>query len=220
MSSASFPWLTTLGVLPLIGAAVVWLLPAGRSALARTVALAASAAVLVVTLAMALRFDVAKGSVYQFSELHSWIPQLGVSYALGVDGIALVMVALSAVLVPVCVLAAWDDYDGRAAQNFFGLVLVLETFMIAVFSARDVFLFYVVFEAMLIPVYFLIGQFGGAQRRYAAVKFLLYSLLGGLVMLVAVIGLYFQGKGGSQGFLTSNLTGLAFSNSGLSLIHI
>jgi NADH-quinone oxidoreductase subunit M len=84
-----------------------------------------------------------------------------------------------------------------------------------VFAARDVFLFYVFFEAMLIPVYFLIGQFGGAQRRYAAVKFLLYSLLGGLVMLVAVIGVYFQGKGGPEGFLTSNLTGLAFSSTGV-----
>ena len=82
-------------------------------------------------------------------------------------------------------------------------MLVLETFMVGVFAARDVFLFYVFFEAMLIPVYFLIGQFGGAQRRYAAVKFLLYSLFGGLVMLVAVIGVYFQGKGGPQGFLTT-----------------
>jgi NADH-quinone oxidoreductase subunit M len=83
--------------------------------------------------------------------------------------------------------------------------------MIGVFAARDVFLFYVFFEAMLIPVYFLIGQFGGAQRRYASVKFLLYSLLGGLVMLVAVIGLYAEGPGGAQGFLTSNLIGLDFS---------
>jgi NADH-quinone oxidoreductase subunit M len=84
--------------------------------------------------------------------------------------------------------------------------------MIGVFAARDVFLFYVFFEAMLIPVYFLIGQFGGAQRRYAAVKFLLYSLLGGLVMLVAVIGVYTQGPGGEQGFLTERLTGLQFSS--------
>ncbi|MGZ4650674.1 MAG: NADH-quinone oxidoreductase subunit M, partial [Kineosporiaceae bacterium] len=89
---------------------------------------------------------------------------------------------------------------------------VLETMMIGVFAARDVFLFYVFFEAMLIPVYFLIGQFGGAQRRYASVKFLLYSLFGGLVMLVAVIAVYFQGKGGPQGFLTSNLTGISYSS--------
>jgi NADH-quinone oxidoreductase subunit M len=212
MSSSSLPMLTLIGAFPLFGAAVVWLLPAGSRSHARQVALASSLTVLVLTLDLAFRFDLTQASHYQFSELHSWIPQLGVSYAVGVDGIALVMVALSAVLVPVCVLAAWNDYAGRAAQNFFGLVLVLESFMIAVFSARDVFLFYVLFEAMLIPVYFLIGQFGGAQRRYAAVKFLLYSLLGGLVMLVAVIALFFQGKGGAQGFLTTNLTGLTFAN--------
>jgi NADH-quinone oxidoreductase subunit M len=116
------------------------------------------------------------------------------------------------VLVPVCVLAGWNEITDARGRHFFALILLLETFMIGVFVARDVFLFYVFFEAMLIPVYFLIGQFGGAQRRYAAVKFLLYSLLGGLVMLVAVIGLYAQGKGGPQGFLTSNLTGLPFSS--------
>ena len=123
------------------------------------------------------------------------------------------MVVLSAVLVPVCILAGWRELGDARAAHFFALILVLETFMIGVFAARDVFLFYVFFEAMLIPVYFLIGQFGGAQRRYAAVKFLLYSLFGGLVMLIAVIGVYFQGKGGPQGFLTSNLTGISYSSS-------
>ncbi len=208
------PWLTIMGLLPLIGAAVVWALPHGTDAMARVVALATSLATLAVGVGMALRFDVANGGLYQFAEQHTWIPQIGVSYALGVDGIALVMVLLSTVLVPICVLAAWNDYRGNAARNFFALILVLETFMIGVFAARDVFLFYVFFEAMLIPVYFLIGQFGGAQRRYAAVKFLLYSLLGGLVMLVAVIGLYAQGKGGEQGFLTTALTGVFPSAAG------
>ena len=97
------------------------------------------------------------------------------SYALGVDGIALVLIAMSAVLVPVCLLAAWHDVPevGRRQQNYFALMLVLETFMIGVFAATDVFLFYVLFEAMLVPVYFLIGSYGGARRQYAAVKFLL-----------------------------------------------
>ncbi|MBK7624043.1 MAG: NADH-quinone oxidoreductase subunit M [Kineosporiaceae bacterium] len=210
------PWLTIMGLLPLIGAVIVWVLPNGRDQVARVVALAISLAVFVLGLAMALQFDVSHAERYQFAENHSWIPQIGASYAVGVDGIALVMVLLSAILVPVCVLAAWKDYRGNAARNFFALVLVLETFMIAVFAARDVFLFYVVFEAMLIPVYFLIGQFGGAQRRYAAVKFLLYSLFGGLIMLVAVIGLYHQGPGGTQGFLTTNLTGVFPADLGLS----
>jgi NADH-quinone oxidoreductase subunit M len=114
--------------------------------------------------------------------------------------------------VPICVLAGWNEVRGVRATHFFALTLLLETFMIGVFAARDVFLFYVFFEAMLIPVYFLIGLYGGANRRYAAVKFLLYSLLGGLVMLVAVIALYLQGPGGEEGFLTSNLTGLDFSS--------
>jgi NADH-quinone oxidoreductase subunit M len=209
----SLPWLTTIGVLPLLGAIAVWLLPKSDARIARLVALTVSLVTLAVTIVMAFRFDVARAGEYQFSERVSWIPQLGVSYAVGVDGIALVMVALSAVLVPICVLAAWNEVVDERSRSFYGWVLVLETFMVGVFAARDVFLFYVFFEAMLIPVYFLIGQFGGVQRRYAAVKFLLYSLLGGLVMLVAVIGLYVEGPRGEEGFLTSNLTGLDFSSS-------
>src|SRR5512144_1036834 len=179
----SLPWLSTIGLLPLLGAVVVWLLPKSDVRTVRFVALGTSLVTLAVTVVMALKFDVSRGGDFQFAETKAWIPQFGVSYALGVNGIALVMVALSTVLVPVCVLAAWNEVvDGRA-QTFYGLILVLETFMVGVFAARDVFLFYVFFEAMLIPVYFLIGQFGGAQRRYASVKFLLYSLAGGLVML-------------------------------------
>ena len=213
----SLPWLTTIGLLPTIGAAVIWgsLLSGSRERaadLARWVALAVSVGVFALSVVLAVRFDVSRAGDFQFTEVHSWIPQFGVSYALGVDGIALTMVLLSTVLVPVCVLAGWHEIEGERATHFFALMLVLETFMIGVFAARDVFLFYVFFEAMLIPVYFLIGQFGGAQRRYASVKFLLYSLFGGLVMLVAVIGVYFQGKGGPQGFLTSNLTGIQYGN--------
>ena len=116
-------------------------------------------------------------------------------------------------LVPLVVLAAWREQGSLTVatdqlRRYLALVLLLEAFIVAVFAARDVFLFYVLFEAMLIPVYFMIGLFGGAQRRYAAVKFLLYSLTGGLIMLVAVIALYLQGPGGPQGFLTENLTGL------------
>jgi NADH-quinone oxidoreductase subunit M len=208
----SMPWLTVIGLLPLIGAVALWVIPRSDVRLVRLVALGVSLVVLAITLALALQFDVGRAGEYQFSEQVRWIPQLGVSYALGVDGIALVMVALSAVLVPICILAAWNEILDERANTFYALILVLETFMIGVFAARDVFLFYVFFEAMLIPVYFLIGQFGGSQRRYASVKFLLYSLLGGLIMLVAVIGLYAQGPRGEQGFLTSHLIGLSFSS--------
>jgi NADH-quinone oxidoreductase subunit M len=122
--------------------------------------------------------------------------------------------------VPVVVLAGWREVEGRAAAHFFALILVLETFMIGVFAARDVFLFYVLFEAMLIPVYFLTGSFGGDNRRYAAVKFLLYSLLGGLVMLVAVIALYPQGKGGQHAFLIDNLVGTHYGTTAERLLFL
>jgi NADH-quinone oxidoreductase subunit M len=214
----NYPWLTTIGAVPLVGAAAIAVLPRALAPRARHVALAVSLITFVLTVIAALQFDTTgglTGSGFQLTEQHQWIPQFGVSYALGVNGIGLVMVALSAVLVPVCVLAAWNEVQADQAKLFFGLILALETMMIGVFVARDVFLFYVLFEAMLIPVYFLIGTFGGERRRYAAVKFLIYSLVGGLVMLVAVIGLYLAGPGGETGFLTSNLTGLKFSAIGV-----
>ncbi|UER55625.1 NADH-quinone oxidoreductase subunit M [Kineosporiaceae bacterium SCSIO 59966] len=208
--SSGFPWLTTAGLIPLVGALVLWLLPASARRLARPLALGVSLLTLLVVVAMALTFDVAAAGTHQFTETYPWIPQLGVSYALGIDGIGLTMIALAAVLTPVVVLAGWHDAgtDPARTRTFFALLLLVETMMIGVFAARDVFLFYVLFEAMLIPVYFLIGMFGGPQRRYAAVKFLLYSLLGGLLMLVAVIALYLSGPRGPEGFLVENLVGL------------
>lgn len=210
--SSSFPWLTVLGVVPLVGALLILVLPRRSAALARPIALATSLVALLVGVGAATQFDWGGGEgQFQLTETHAWIPQFGVSYALGVDGIALALILMSLILVPICLLAAWDDVapdDGRRLQTYMALMLVLETFMIGVFAARDVFLFYVFFEAMLIPVYFLIGMFGGARRQYAAVKFLLFSLAGGLIMLVAVIGLYLQGPRGGDGFLVESLTGL------------
>jgi NADH-quinone oxidoreductase subunit M len=210
-----YPWLTTIAAVPLVGSVVTAFLPRAWAPRARHLALGVSLITFVLTVIAAFQFDTGAATEFQFVEQHQWIRQFGVSYALGVNGIGLVMIALSAVLVPVCVLAAWNEVGADRARQFFALVLVLETMMIGVFAARDVFLFYVLFEAMLIPVYFLIGSFGGVQRRYAAVKFLVYSLVGGLVMLVAVIGLYASGPGGEQGFLTSNLTGLDFGSVGV-----
>ena len=206
----NFPWLTTIALLPLVGAAIVFALPAGVADRAKHIALGVSGLTLVLTVAAALQFDSGSKEQFQLTEQHEWIPQFGVSYAMGVDGIALVMILMAAILAPICILAAWDDVPeaGKREKNYFALMLVLETFMIGVFAATDVFLFYVFFEAMLIPVYFLIGSYGGARRQYAAVKFLLYSLAGGLVMLVGVIALYQYGPGGADGFLVSKLTGL------------
>jgi len=207
---SDFPWLTTIGLIPLVGALVVAFLPASLADRAKQIALGFSVVALLFTVAAALQFSAGSTEQFQLSEQHSWIEQFGVSYAVGVDGIALVLIVMAAILVPVCVLAAWHDVPevGKRQQNYFALMLVLETFMIGVFAATDVFLFYVFFEAMLIPVYFLIGSFGGPRRQYAAVKFLLYSLFGGLLMLVAVIALYQAGPGGADGFLVEKLTGL------------
>ena len=212
--SSSFPWLTALIVVPLLGAVALWVLPANRT---RAVALGVALLELVLGVAALTAFDVADAGSVQLTEVHGWIPAFGVSYAVGVDGVGLSLVLMSVLIVPLVVLAAWREQGSLtvATENlrrYLALVLLLEAFIVAVFSARDVFFFYVLFEAMLLPVYFMIGMFGGAQRRYAAVKFLLYSLTGGLIMLVAVIALYLQGPGGPQGFLTDNLTGLTLSS--------
>ncbi len=209
-----FPWLTIAGAIPLAGALVISLIPGlpadraeadrrARDTLAKTLALAFSVATLVVVIIIAVKFQIG-GPNYQFTEVYSWIPAFGVHYALGVDGIALVLIAMSAVLMPVVILASWNDADSpvppegtappakpkHSVKTYFALMMVLETMVIGVFAATDVFLFYVFFEAMLVPMYFMIGSYGVGKRQYAAVKFLLYGLLGGFLMLVAVIALY------------------------------
>ena len=233
---SSFPWLTVIGAIPLAGALAVALIPgtadaddkvagAARDLLVKRVALMTSLVTLGMTIAMAVRFSPG-GPAFQFNQVYQWIPQFGVHYAVGVDGIALVLIGMTAVLTPVVILASWHDADpaeeggavtaappARSVKTYFALMLVLETMVIGAFAATDVFLFYVFFEVMLIPMYFMIGSYGVGQRQYAAVKFLLYSLLGGLIMLVAVIALYvYSTRGGHQGtFLLGPLTHLALS---------
>ncbi len=207
---SSFPWLTVVGAVPLVAAL---LLPAVPSRLAKHFALLAAVVTLALTIAMCAAFE-AGGPRFQFRQTYEWIPAFGVHYAVGADGIAVALIARSAVLVPIVILASWHDADRptrsgrRSAKTFLGLVLVLETMLIGVFAALDVFLFYVFFEAMLIPMYFLIGSYGASgdqvKRSYAAVKFLLYSLAGGLLMLAAVIGLYLVG---GRTFLFPDLVG-------------
>jgi NADH-quinone oxidoreductase subunit M len=218
---SDFPWLTVVGAVPLVGALAVMLAPRSRPTLAKQLALLFSVVTAGLAIAMATQFDTGTAG-YQFVEKHQWIPAFGVDYAVGVDGIALVLIALAVILVPIVVLASWHDADPvviaasadgdlppkRSVRTFFALILVLETMMVGVFAATDIFLFYVFFEAMLIPMYFLIGSYGGVRRSYAAVKFLLYSLFGGLIMLAAVIGLYVLAKD-QLGTGTFDLTSLA-----------
>ena len=185
-----FPWLTASLLVPIVGAVVVALLPA-RNDLPQKVALGFSLVTLVLVGLIGVGYQV-NGERYQFVEEHTWIEAFGAHYALGVDGIGLTLLILTAILTPVVILASWRDGDaGRwGASSFFAWMLALEGLAIGVFAAMDVFLFYVFFEATLIPIYFLIGGFGGPRRAYAAVKFLLFSLLGGLLMLASVVGLY------------------------------
>jgi len=243
---STFPYLTVTLAIPAVGALVLAVTPGAsagasdtdkraRSELAKWIALAFSLLTLAVTIAMIVSFKPG-GPAFQFTQTYSWIPQFGIHYAVGVDGIALVLIGMTAVLMPVVVLASWNDADPAprpgadgalaadgtgvhgvqpkySVKTYFAWMLLLEAMVIGIFAATDVFLFYVLFEAMLIPMYFMIGSYGVGQRQYAAVKFLLYSLLGGLLMLAAVIALYvYSTRGGHPGtFLFSELIHLAIS---------
>jgi len=191
----TMPVLTVLWAVPMIGAVVVMLIPAAARQLSKYIALATSFVVLAISAWLAIKFD-PSGKQYQFVEDHAWIPSFGTGYILGIDGIALALVVLTAVLVPILIVAGWNDADeqeglrGRSTHTYLALTLAVEGMVLISLVALDVLLFYVFFEAMLIPMYFLIGGFGGENRSKAAVKFLLYNLFGGLIMLAAVIGLY------------------------------
>jgi NADH-quinone oxidoreductase subunit M len=178
-------------ILPLVGAVLIATTGKGKDELVKKMAFATTLVVAAAGIALALGFNRSDAGL-QFVEKRAWIPAFGINYAVGIDGIALVLILMSVILAPIVVLAGWNEAQGGrwSAKVFYILILVLETMMIGVFAATDVFLFYVFFEAMLIPVYFLIGGFGSGQRSQAAVKFLLYSLFGGLLMLAAIIALY------------------------------
>lgn len=187
----NFPFLSILTLLPLVGALVVAFIPKAKGQLAKTVALVWSLVVLVLSVLMWIAYEVG-GERFQFRESYPWIPNWGVRFTFEVDGIALVLLMLIAVLVPLVILASWHDAEqtNRSVPTYFALLLALECTMIGVFAASDIFLFYVFFEVMLVPMYFIIGSYGGQRRQYAAVKFFLYSLVGGLFMLAAVIGVW------------------------------
>ena len=183
--------LTFSMLLPLLGTAALAFVPKTNVLLTKQVALATTILVALVGVLMVAEFDFGK-SGFQFVESRPWIPAFGINYALGVDGIALVLILMSVLLTPVVVVAGWHESEGGrwSTKTFYSLILVLETMMIGVFASTDVFLFYVFFEAMLVPVYFLIGGYGSGERAAAAVKFLLYSLFGGLLMLASIIGIF------------------------------
>jgi NADH-quinone oxidoreductase subunit M len=177
--------------LPISAGAIVLLLGERRIAMARWTALAASLAVLALCVPLWQQFDTASPAL-QFGEEAPWIPALNAWYHLGIDGIALPLIVLTAFTTPLVVIAAWSTIESRPAQ-FFAAFLVMEGLMIGVFAAADALLFYVFWEAMLIPMFLIIGIWGGARRVYATIKFFLYTFLGSVLMLVALIWLYLEG---------------------------
>ena len=204
-----FPWLTTLILVPLVGAVVTAFLPSGpREPLAKQVGLGFALLAAVPAVVVALDFSADRAG-FQAEEQHEWIGAFGAHYAVGVDGLGLLMVLLTVVLVPIVMLASWRDADEGNTKTFFAWTLALEAMSLAVFTATDVFFFYVVFEATLIPAYFLIGGFGRAGRSRAATKFLIYQLAGGLILLGSVIGLYVvSADQGTPSYLVTDLAQL------------
>ena len=202
--------LTTMMLLPLIGSILVAVIPSDQVLRIKQAALGTTLLVAISGILAWVKFD-SSNTALQFVESAKWIPSFGINYAVGVDGLAIVLILMSVLLAPIVVLAGWNESEGGrwSPKVFYILILVLETMMIGVFAATDVFLFYVFFEAMLIPVYFLIGGFGTGERAAAAVKFLLYSLFGGLLMLASIIGLYvISGANGGHTFDITRLSEL------------
>jgi NADH-quinone oxidoreductase subunit M len=182
--------LTLVIAVPLVGGLLVLFVPnrdEKRARLIQRLGLVVSLVTFALTLLVLARFDSASAE-FQLVERASWIPAFGIDYYLGVDGISLWLVVLTGFLTPISLLSSWESIE-KKTKEFTFFVLALEAFMIGVFLALDLFLFYVFWDAMLIPMYFLIGVWGYDRRIYAAIKFMLYTMAGSVLMLVAILGL-------------------------------
>lgn len=187
-----WPVLSTITFLPLLGALFILLIRGDEAAVAansKSVALWTSLVTLVLSVVMISNFD-ASSADFQFLERFAWLGG-GIDYAMGVDGISVLFILLTTALVPICILASWNSVNTRVREYMLAF-LVLETLMIGVFSALDLVLFYLFFEAGLIPMFLIIGVWGGKRRIYASFKFFLYTLLGSVLMLLAVMVMYWQ----------------------------
>jgi len=204
--------LTAIGLLPLISAGMIALIPTRNNELIKRATLVATTIIAISSIFLAVSFD-KNSDQLQFVQKNSWISAFNINFSLGIDGISLVLILLSTILVPIVILATWNESgNGRwSSKVFYVLLLTLESLMIGVFAANDLFLFYVFFEAMLIPVYFLIGGYGTGNKSAAAIKFLLYSLFGGLLMLASIIGVY---------IISSNQIGATFDITQLATLEI
>lgn len=187
------PILTLVTFLPLVGVAFILSVrgdPLMVARNARNVALLASVTTFLVSLGLWFGFDPA-GADFQFVEKAAWMPALGLSYHMGVDGISVLFVLLSTVLIPVCILASWESITVRVKEYMIAF-LVMETMLVGTFCALDLFLFYVFFEGVLIPMFLIIGVWGGPRRVYSAFKFFLFTLAGSVLMLLALLMMYLE----------------------------
>ena len=182
--------LSTVIFLPLLGVIAIVLLRGLGASAVKGIALAIGLLTFIISLGLYTGFD-ATTATFQSVTQEEWIPGSGISYHIGIDGISLWLVLLTTFLTPVCILAAWNSVE-KGLSGFMISLLALETGMLGVFCSLDLFLFFVFWESMLIPMYFLIGIWGGERRIYATVKFVLYTMAGSALMLVGILALYFQ----------------------------
>ncbi|HEY8613941.1 MAG TPA: NADH-quinone oxidoreductase subunit M, partial [Roseomonas sp.] len=193
MNAAGFPLLSLLTFLPLAGVVAILAVRGDEATVAsnaRWTALWTSLIVFVLSLILWFRFDPSTADA-QFVERMAWLPEFGVNYHMGVDGISMLFVLLSTLLTPICILASWEAVQNRVREYMIAF-LVLETMMVGMFCALDLILFYVFFEGVLIPMFLIIGVWGGQRRVYAAFKFFLYTLLGSVLMLLAILALWYR----------------------------
>ena len=207
-----FPILSLITFLPMLGAILLLFVGRDKIRTLRNLALVSSLASFVVSLLIPAYYDASTAAV-QFPEQANWIPSLGVTYFLGLDGISLWLVMLTTFLSPIAVLCSYEAIKHRA-KEYYIFLLILETGMLGVFVALDFFLFYVFWEVMLLPMYFLIGIWGGPRKEYAAIKFFLYTLFGSVVMLLGILAVYFYAAGqtGSYTFNVLELMRVAYPN--------
>jgi NADH-quinone oxidoreductase subunit M len=186
----AIPWLSIITFLPLVGVLILVLTNKEYRDTLRMITLLVSGLTFFISLLMLPFFDISIGGM-QLTERVSWISEYGISYYVGIDGISLLLVLLTTFLTPICILACWKDIKDKV-KEFMICLLLLETGMLGVFISLDLFLFYVFWEVMLIPMYLLIGVWGNPARRiYAALKFFIFTMVGSLLMLVAILYIYF-----------------------------
>src|SRR5512140_1572636 len=194
--------------LPVLGALALLFVPKGKDDVVRWIAAAASFLPLLLSVRLWFAYDrtlagVNTASQFQFVEHYSWIPSINVEYFLGADGISMPMLLLTALLSFLAVIGSFGI--DKKVKGYMALFLLLETGMMGVFASLDFFLFYVFWEVMLLPMYFLIGVWGGPRKEYAAIKFFLYTLFGSVLMLIVLLAMYFTSAQATHGVGTFNL---------------